>query len=247
MTRAILTCSPHFIDLALNEVRRQHPDTTVLDRSPAGIVYLQTDRSFDQLTCFWRKRQPIYLHHLFPVHATLPLAATAEDLARLKQAAARISPADATVQVRSVTERELPYSPADIYHFITGKPLVYRRDKPSGRILSILIGEAEAGLHAYLGVSWATESLGVGRRSASGCRAGLEPRRIQAARSAQDFLDPPAPGRSGARSGGGSRRVDDAPAPARAAGDGGRADADVSLADARFRASAIRRCAPRIF
>jgi 23S rRNA (cytidine2498-2'-O)-methyltransferase len=139
-------------------VRRYHAETTVLQHIDSGYSLLQNPYPFDRFTSPWRHRLPIYLHHLFPVHTILPLEATTNDLAQLKQAAMRIGSADTTIQVRSIVEG-LPYSPAEIQQFLDVNHDNYSADTPQGRILSILIAREQTGLRAYLGVSWATQNL----------------------------------------------------------------------------------------
>lgn len=159
MSRVILTCSSHFVDLALNEVRRAHPDVTVIQHLAPGYVLLQTSCSFGKFTAPWQGQLPIYLHHLFPVHAVLPLSATPDDLMQIKQAVQRLVPSSATVQARSTVETELPYSPFEIEQFVNEKQTVYSRTAPTERILSILITQEPSDLCAYLGVSWASQNL----------------------------------------------------------------------------------------
>jgi 23S rRNA (cytidine2498-2'-O)-methyltransferase len=157
VTKSILTSSPYFVDLALNEVRRHHPDIEVLQYLAPGYTFLQSPYSFDKLTRPWRHQTPIYLHHLFPVHAGLSLDATRDDLRQIREAARRIAPEDVTGQVRSIVEPEmLPYSPLDIERTLNERTCL---DKPSGRILSVLIAREGMGFRAYLGVSWATQNL----------------------------------------------------------------------------------------
>jgi len=141
--------------MALNEMRRSQPDAVVLQHLAPGYILLETPHSFDQLTCPWQHRLPIYLHHLFPVHATVPLTAAAADLPRLKQVAEQIDPFDGLAQVRIIPEAEMPYSLADIQQAISGKPPIYSTEPPTGRLLSILVTRTEA----YLGVSQAAHNL----------------------------------------------------------------------------------------
>jgi 23S rRNA (cytidine2498-2'-O)-methyltransferase len=140
-------------------VRRYHPETTVLQHIAAGYVFLETPFSFDRLTHPWRHRLPIYLHHLFPVHAVVSLDAASNDLTQLKRAAQGIAPPDAAVQVRSTVETEMPYSPPEIQQYLNPSQAPYSSDAPVGRILSILIAPEPAGFRAYIGVSWATQNL----------------------------------------------------------------------------------------
>lgn len=163
MTRAILTCSEHFVSQALNELRRFQPQLVVLGHLAPGYIYLQSPTSFDQLTAPWRDRLPVYLHHLFPVQATIPLKGDTGDLLQLKQAAQCLTPAATTIQARSAVDTPLPYSPLDIEHALNPQQRAYTHDTPRGQVLSILIakvsGSSSGGLAAYLGVSKAAHNL----------------------------------------------------------------------------------------
>jgi 23S rRNA (cytidine2498-2'-O)-methyltransferase len=147
MTRAILTCSPHFTDLALNEIRRPHPHIIIRQHLAPGYNLLEAPCSFDQLSAPWRHRLPIYLHHLFPVDRVLPFSG---DLNPFKP----IASPDTTIQVRSIVEN---YSASDIQQGLSGKPNSLHI--PTGRILSILIAPGEMGVNAYIGISWASHNL----------------------------------------------------------------------------------------
>lgn len=96
MSEAILTCSEHFTDFALNELRRQHPDVTLLERVTPQHLRLKTPGTFQNLVRPWRHLLPIYLHHLFPIQRTFALTGTAQDFALLRshaQAVCRDKPA----------------------------------------------------------------------------------------------------------------------------------------------------------
>jgi 23S rRNA (cytidine2498-2'-O)-methyltransferase len=143
------------MDMALNEARRAHPDLSLLQQFPTGQLYLQSDSRFAKLTAPWRQRQSIYLHHWFPVHVVVPLQSNADDLARLAQAAERFIQPGINVQVRSAINSSFPYTPAHIHQCLTGNPLVYSREAPTGRILSVLITDDAA----YMGISSASQNL----------------------------------------------------------------------------------------
>jgi 23S rRNA (cytidine2498-2'-O)-methyltransferase len=145
--------------LALNEIRRQHPQISITQHLAPGIIQLQAPYSFDKLTSPWRHQTPIYLHHAFPIHATITLENQMGDLERLKIAAAQIAPDDVTVQVRSTVESGLSYSARDIQQFLNSKQTAYNTDIPKGRILSVLITQHTSQLCAYMGISWATQNI----------------------------------------------------------------------------------------
>jgi 23S rRNA (cytidine2498-2'-O)-methyltransferase len=159
VTNCILTCSPYFTELALNEIRRQHPQISITQHLAPGIIQLQAPYSFDKLTLPWRHQTPIYLHHAFPVHATVTLTGQTDDLERLKTAAAQLAPDDVTVQVRSAVESGLSYSALDVQQFLNPNQTIYNTDMPKGRILSVLITQHTSQLRAYMGISWVTQNI----------------------------------------------------------------------------------------
>lgn len=159
MTRVILTCSPHFTQMALNEVRRNHPETSLLQLLSPHHLLLQTATSFNSFTAPWRQRLPIYLHHAFPLRETLPLTGTADDLPQMAQTGQSIAAKEATLQVRIAVERPLPYSTANIEFAIRGVRVIPSPQAPSGSILSVLVSENESGLNAYFGISYAEQNI----------------------------------------------------------------------------------------
>jgi 23S rRNA (cytidine2498-2'-O)-methyltransferase len=159
VTNCILTCSPYFTELALNEIRRQHPQISITQHLAPGIIQLQAPYSFDKLTVHWRHQTPIYLHHAFPIHATILLTGQADDPERMKMAASQIAADEVTVQVRSTIESGLPYSARDVQQFLNPSQTAYNTDLPKGRILSVLITRLAGELCAYMGISWATQNI----------------------------------------------------------------------------------------
>jgi len=156
MTRAILTCSPHFVSLALNEIRRCFPETTVLQNLAPGYILLQTPGTFDKLSQPWRHRLPIYLHHLFPVHEVVLLNAL-EPLPQLQEITQRFAQPAMIVQVRSADEIDFPCSVWEIQQALNSERSGQKT--PGGRVLSILIARSEVGFQAYFGISWASQNL----------------------------------------------------------------------------------------
>jgi 23S rRNA (cytidine2498-2'-O)-methyltransferase len=160
VTRALLTCSPHFTDLALNEIRREHADLTLRQTLAPGFALLQAPFSFDTLTRPWRHRLPIYLHHLFPVHAIVQLDRSPNDLEALTLAVNDIVSPDAVIQLRYAGDAsELPCPLVTIQEYLCRKDILRSPATPKGRILSILITQSAAGFWAYLGISWATQNI----------------------------------------------------------------------------------------
>jgi 23S rRNA (cytidine2498-2'-O)-methyltransferase len=169
MPLSILTCSQHFTDLALNELKRHIPSISLLSEVAPGCLLLHSPLSFDELSRPWRHRLPIYLHHFCPVQFSVPLQGTLADLAILQEVIK--SQVDTkspfTVQPRILTESsELPlslpcYSVDDL---ITGLSQVVRipvpsSEIPSGRVLSVVIGPDGKRWRAYGGVSWTDQNL----------------------------------------------------------------------------------------
>lgn len=153
MTDAILTCSEHFTDFALNELRRQHPHITLLDTLSPRHLLLSFPGTFGDLTRYWRDRLPLYLHHLFPVQRTIPLTGTAADFACLRGLRQTLCPDDCFVQVR--VEGDYPYSAVALEQALAPGQRFSRSNPPSGRALSILVTPQRA----YLGVSWDSQQI----------------------------------------------------------------------------------------
>lgn len=153
-TQSLITCSPYFIDMALVELRRAHPDLSLIRELSTGHLIVQSGGAFADLTAPWRNRLPIYLHHAFPIQGSVPLQAVAADLDRIAAAWAGCDLSDLTVQVRSESER-LPYTPADVHQRLTGNPPAYTYDAPTGRILSVLLTDDAASM----GMSQAAHNL----------------------------------------------------------------------------------------
>lgn len=172
MTNAILTCSEHFTDLALNEVRRQYPHVTLLEHLSPQHLLLKAPCSFGDLTRPWKDQLPIYLHHLFPVHRILPLTGTPGDFVCLREEAQKLCRDDLAVQVRIIGD--YLYSPVTLEQVIRPGHALLGTLKPTGRVLSVLIVDQ----CCYLGVSWATQN-------------------ISAFATGRPYLDEPVPNRAG--------------------------------------------------
>jgi 23S rRNA (cytidine2498-2'-O)-methyltransferase len=145
--------------MALNELRRHHPQLTVSQHIAPGYTIVSLPQSFDILTQPWRHRLPIYLHHLFPIHATIVLDAANPNWQQLQEVVRQLAPADITIQVRCVVETRLKVSEADIYRLLGRPPKVDCSHIPTGRILSILVTQNLEGIVVYLGISWATQNI----------------------------------------------------------------------------------------
>jgi 23S rRNA (cytidine2498-2'-O)-methyltransferase len=165
MTHAIFTCSPHFTDLALNEIRRQHPAVIPLTEIAAGKILLHTPTSYHQLTRPWQQKHPIYLHHCSPVENALRLDNDTDPIIALHQATRAIIPPNQalTIQTRIIDhpDADFPLTSDDINDaLIHAIPEIERKNTcPDGKILSILLNYHHQTWWAYLGVSWANQNL----------------------------------------------------------------------------------------
>ncbi len=151
MTYAVLTCSPDFASLALNELCRHHSQVHFVNKLSTQHHLIYTNCTFSELAQPWRQRLPIYLHHLFPVQQQRLLHNTLDDCYRLRQHIRLHFPGQYVVQVRVVGHA--PYTAQDIEYSIN--PIQTTQVAAEGCVLSILI----ANRRAYIGSSWAHENL----------------------------------------------------------------------------------------
>jgi 23S rRNA (cytidine2498-2'-O)-methyltransferase len=156
LTHTILTCSPYFVDLALNEIRRTHPDTHLVQHIGPGTLLLQVSEPFEQFTAPWRQRLPIYLHHLFPVHQSFTF--DAHEAQSLVQAARRIAPINAAIQLRGTAD-VLPALLASVQRSVCGKHAGQPVEPPPGSVVSIVVAPEPPGLRAYIGISDAAHNV----------------------------------------------------------------------------------------
>lgn len=158
MTHALLTCSEHFSALALNELQRQHPRLTVVEQLSAGHIRVENPGTFGTLTRPWRNKLPIYLHHLFPIHASLDLHGNPADLHLIRCHAQTLIRDPVTVQARVLGD--VPYTAMDIHSALArADPGRFTLAHPPGRVLSIFVANAGDAPRCYLGVSWAAQNL----------------------------------------------------------------------------------------
>jgi 23S rRNA (cytidine2498-2'-O)-methyltransferase len=147
MKWTILTCSPHFHDSALHEIRRHHADVKLLQELSPGYLLLESSISFDQLTAPWRHRLPIYLHHLFPVQHIHTINDHQPKLDEVIQVVRAFAPSNSIIQART-----LPY--------VTGtwepelRAAFPQAERVQGRVTSVVISPEKL----YMGVSWATQN-----------------------------------------------------------------------------------------
>ncbi|MEM7348352.1 MAG: FtsJ-like methyltransferase family protein [Chloroflexota bacterium] len=165
MPLSILTCSPYFTDLALNELKRQTSDISPLSTLSPDCLLLYTPTSFNKLTRFWRQRLPIYLHHLCPADFSVALKGTPNDLSTLSDIIGHTVDVkhSLTIQPRilEIDNRQPDYTVVDIEErlyreFQISSPV---QAIPEGKILSIAISPDGQRWRAYFGVSWPHQNL----------------------------------------------------------------------------------------
>lgn len=166
MPLSILTCSQHFTDLALNELRRHVSNISPLSELSPGCLLLHSSLSFNRLTYPWRHRLPIYLHHLCPAHFSVHLKGHSTDLPIFtKIVKQKIN----TEQLLIVQPRILSqpngltpcYSTTDItaaLNDVVQSPTLVSTT-PNGKILSIIVTPDKNSWRAYFGVSMAHHNL----------------------------------------------------------------------------------------
>jgi len=160
LTHAILTCSEFFVDLALNELKRHHSRLTVIHQFSPAHLYIQAPGSFGMLTQPWQRKLPVYLHHLFPIHETVPLKGGSGDVRVLRRAVRRLSQDEFVVQARVAEDASLAYDIQKLESQLSpNSPSGPDCDAPEGRVLSLLVANSPDGLTGYLGISWANQNI----------------------------------------------------------------------------------------
>jgi len=125
MPQLILTCDPDFNDLALDEFRRDSIYGAPVAELAPGIWLAECDDGFWGLAETWQQRPPIFVRHICPVDAVLPLTGAAEDVAALAALAedefADSLDLDLPYSVQSrVLSSDLPFKPFDLNIAISG-------------------------------------------------------------------------------------------------------------------------------
>ncbi|MBX3011686.1 MAG: hypothetical protein KF832_09255 [Caldilineaceae bacterium] len=168
----ILTAEADFLDLALDELRQRAPEAQHTPLAE-GIALVSSSQSFFAIAEAWRQAPPIFVRHLCPVQAIVPLRNKRHaDLALIQQiVAAAIVPmveADLAFSVQSRVLANLDYKPFDLNTALaetlssTGAPLDVRAPQ---QILSVVCAAdpqpATRNTHysAYLGFSLALHNL----------------------------------------------------------------------------------------
>ncbi|MBI5931834.1 MAG: methyltransferase domain-containing protein [Chloroflexi bacterium] len=173
MNHSILTCSPYFVELAVNEICRSHPSIIVLDTLSPGCLLIQAPVSFDQLTRPFREHLPIYLHHLFPIQKTVSL-----DISSVKQAIEKLMSQHptATIQARILPDMVNGADAVAMPPFNEVVQFFQRWEGPSpavtGKILSVAIARQHTKWRVFMGVSWANQNI-------SPYAGGVRPYKVQ--------------------------------------------------------------------
>jgi 23S rRNA (cytidine2498-2'-O)-methyltransferase len=116
-TIGILTCDDGSVELATTELRAAAPGAHILEALADGVLLVDAGLPFATLATHWRHTPPIFVRHITPVQAIVPLGGHAGDPAYLARVLPGSLPAlDTTVsfsvQTRVLTEA--PYKPFDI-------------------------------------------------------------------------------------------------------------------------------------
>jgi 23S rRNA (cytidine2498-2'-O)-methyltransferase len=159
----ILSANPKFADLAQAELQRSQPGSTVLAELAAGVWLVHIPDHFFNLAEEWQRRPPIFVRHMNPVLATLPINGTCQDLAGVSRLIEsdllNLIDADLPFSVQTRLFVDTDYKPFDLnstlsemIQRLTGAPLNVRSPV---QIVSLVIGPGQA----YLGLSPATYNL----------------------------------------------------------------------------------------
>jgi 23S rRNA (cytidine2498-2'-O)-methyltransferase len=137
MPQLILTCDPDFNDLALDEFRRDSVYGAPVAELASGVWLVECDDGFWGLAESWQTKPPIFVRHLCPVDAVLPLTSTSDDIASLAGLAEAefVTALDPdlpySVQTR-VLDSDLPYKPFDLNSALSGS-----LTKATGAVLDV--------------------------------------------------------------------------------------------------------------
>ncbi|MGF1506402.1 MAG: SAM-dependent methyltransferase [Anaerolineae bacterium] len=177
MVEVVVSHSPGFDDLVLNEITRTHAQAAHTGSPAPGVMLVSVPGSFNAFARPWQDALPIYLHHIFPAQVCLRLAGTPDDL-RLLQDAFRADLAPLIrpglplgIQPRLVADahgravpdappapQDLPYT-ADGVRRALARAANQRITQPGEQILCVVIAEAQEGLTAHMGVSLAAQNI----------------------------------------------------------------------------------------
>lgn len=125
MPQLIFTCDPDFNELALDEFSRDSVYGAPVAELTPGVWLAECDDGFWGLAESWQAKPPIFVRHLCPVDAVLPLTSTADDIAVLAGLAeaefATVLDPDLPYSVQTrVLDSDLPYKPFDLNIALSG-------------------------------------------------------------------------------------------------------------------------------
>jgi len=113
--RLIGTANHGFAQYAQEEVRRLLPDAKFAYLEPGEVFLIRTETAAEEAQQVLRAQEPIFLRHLQPVHGTLPIDRSADDLMRaieLVQGLHLFQPGEKlAVQVRKAQGLDFGYTP----------------------------------------------------------------------------------------------------------------------------------------
>ena len=119
----ILTCDSSSVDLAEHEMLAAAPGAVQLDELGEGVLLFDAQIPFAHLAEQWRLAPPIFVRHIAPVQAIVPIGGHAGDPAFLARSLPPLLPAlDAALRasVQSRLLADAPYKPFDINTLLSG-------------------------------------------------------------------------------------------------------------------------------
>jgi 23S rRNA (cytidine2498-2'-O)-methyltransferase len=163
-TWLVLTCDDGSLDLAEQELLRIAPAAFVAAHLAPGIMLVDAGQPFGTLVAAWAAAPPIFVRHICPVQAVVPLWGGEGDLVDLTDSAlpalsSAFDPAlPFSVQARILAE--LPYKPFDVNNALatalaaaTGATLDVRHPT---QILSVVCAEVPPAAAGRLAAAWQT-------------------------------------------------------------------------------------------
>lgn len=163
----IVSADPDFIELAQKEVETSMPGSRLLARLGEGVLLWSLAGSFWTLAERWQEHPPVFVRHINPVQAMLPLPAGPNAVHALRAAAVRhfgglMDPSlPFSVQTRLLAEDT--YGPFDVNTALaqaleaeSGAPLNVRQPQ---QILSVVVADYAGETRGFLGLSPALYNL----------------------------------------------------------------------------------------
>ncbi len=160
----ILTTAPESGRIALDELGRYDRDARLLEWLEPGLGLVELGLDWTEFAALVRERPPIFIRHICPVQATLPLDRTPADLDRVARVAGslchHLDPERSfSVQTRLLGEmKDWPYGRFELNQRLAavleraGAALDVRRP---GQVLSVICSPTQA----FLGLSTAADNL----------------------------------------------------------------------------------------